>query len=328
MNVFYFSSDLFASVLATSMVSLMENNKAFDSINIYVIDDGISKTSKEKLEGLVQRYDRSLTFIPAPSPNELFDFPFTDRYQMGHSYPRMAIGTLLPDSVDRVLALDSDTMILGNLSKLWDMDMKDNILAGVMDCMNIKKYRKQFGLGTGEFYCNAGVYLIDLKKWREQHIEDVIKDRIQQNNGNVFFFEQTLMNYSCRGKIAKLHPKYNTYTLFYAFSYENLMRWRNPSNFYSKKHVEEAKEAPLIIHFTRNFYMMSRPWVKGCDHPLTEEYVKYKKMTPWPNLEEDNRPAKARFKYALWHSVPQSLLALVAGFIYNEVRPKMWWRNE
>ena len=77
-----------------------------------------------------------------------------------------------------------------------------------------------------------------------------------------------------------------------------------------------------------NFYMMSRPWVKGCDHPLTEEYVKYKKMTPWPNLEEDNRPAKARFKYALWHSVPQSLLALVAGFIYNEVRPKMWWRNE
>ena len=56
----------------------------------------------------------------------------------------MCIGTILPESVDRVLCLDSDTLICGNLSELWNVDMKGNILAGVSDCMNIMKYKHQF----------------------------------------------------------------------------------------------------------------------------------------------------------------------------------------
>ena len=36
MNVFYFTSDLFASVAATSIVSLLENNKTANEINFYM----------------------------------------------------------------------------------------------------------------------------------------------------------------------------------------------------------------------------------------------------------------------------------------------------
>ena len=79
------------------------------------------------------------------------------------------------------------------------------------------------------------------------------KNVIKKKNGNVFFFEQTLTNYSCKGKIYKLHPKYNCYTLFFAFDYKNLIRWRKPTIFYTEKEVAEAKEKPAIIHFTRNF---------------------------------------------------------------------------
>lgn len=328
MNIFYFTSDLFVSVAATSMVSLMENNKAAETIHFYMIDDGIKKENKEKLTSLIESYGRSISYINAPDPKDLFDFPFKDRYQIGHSYVRMAIGTLLPDDVDKVLALDSDTLILGDLTELWNMDMGNNILAGVADCLNLKAYKKQFGLEGEEFYCNAGVYLIDLKKWREEQIENTIKDVIKERNGNVFFFEQTLINYSCRGQILKLHPRFNTYTLFYAFKYENLLRWRNPTIFYKENEINEAKTNPTIIHFTRNFYMLSRPWVKECDHPLTEQYIKYKVLTPWPELSEDNRSSNQKKKYKLWHSIPQKLLATLAGIIYNNIRPKMWWKNE
>ena len=328
MNIFYFTSDLFASVATTSMVSLMENNKSADSIKFYMIDDGITDEKKEKLDKIVEDYGRHITYIQAPDPSELLEFPFKSRYQMGHSYVRMAIGTLLPDTVDKVLALDSDTLIAGDISELWNMDMEDNILAGVVDCMNLKAYQKQFGLSGDEFYCNAGVYLVDLKKWREQRIEDRIKNVIKEKNGNVFFFEQTLMNYACKGRILKLHPRYNLYTLFYAFSYNNLLKWRQPTIFYNKKEIEEAKNDPKIIHFTRNFYMLSRPWVKGCDHPLTDVYTRYKKLSPWKELDEDNRSSGQKFKYKLWHVIPQGVLAGVASIIYNKIRPKMWWKNE
>jgi lipopolysaccharide biosynthesis glycosyltransferase len=328
MNVFYFTSDLFASVAATSIVSLLENNKTANEITFYIIDDGITGENKEKLTTMIASYGRTVRYIVAPDPSELFDFPFKSRYQMGHSYVRMAIGTLLPETVDRVIALDSDTLITGDITELWNLDMGENILAGVADCMNLKAYRRQFGLSGEEFYCNAGVFLIDLKKWREQKVEEKIKNVIKKKNGNVFFFEQTLMNYSCKGKIYKLHPKYNCYTLFFAFDYKNLIRWRKPTIFYTEKEVAEAKEKSTIIHFTRNFYMLSRPWVKGCDHPVSLEYQNYKKLTAWPNLDDDTRTGKQLRKYRLWHAFPQGIIARGASVLYNSIRPRMWWKNE
>ena len=328
MNVFYFSSDLYASIAAVSMVSLLENNETIEEIHFFVADDGIKDETKGKLSEVISRYNADISFIPLPDPSELLDFPFKDRYQIGHSYPRMCIARLLPESVERVLILDSDTLILGDLGELWNIDMGDNILAGVVDCLNLKAFSKQFALSDGEFYCNAGMFLVDMNKWREQRIEDEIIKTIKEKNGNVFFFEQTLMNYSCRGRILKLHPKYNSYTLFYAFEYKNLLTWRHPTVFYSKEEVENAIKNPRIIHFTRNFYMKSHPWKERAEHPITEVYRKYMSMTPWKELWKDNRTPKQERRYRLWHRIPQRTLCKGANILYNKVRPLMWWRNE
>ena len=75
----------------------------------------------------------------------------------------MCIGTLLPDNVEKVICLDSDTLICSDLEELWNTDMAGNILAGVADCMNIKKYKRQFDMDDDDIYCNAGFYLVDLK---------------------------------------------------------------------------------------------------------------------------------------------------------------------
>ena len=100
MNIFYFSSDLFIEVLAVSLVSLLENNKNCKEINVYIVDDGITKEKKNKLQGMVDKYSsteniRKIIYLDAPSPNDLLKFNFKTRYQIGHSYFRMCIGTLL-----------------------------------------------------------------------------------------------------------------------------------------------------------------------------------------------------------------------------------------
>lgn len=328
MNVLYFCSDIFLHVAAVSIVSLLENNKNFDEINIFIIDDGISNEKKSMLEKMVNSYNRNISYIPAPDPSKFFKFPFKSRYQMGHSYMRMCIGTLLPESVEKLLCLDSDTLVTGNLSDLWSIEFNENILAGVADCVNLKAFRYQFMLSNNDIYCNAGVFLVNLHNWRKHRIEDKIRATIKEHNGNIFFFEQTLMNYVCRGKIIKLPAFYNSYTLFHAFSYKNLIRWRRPTNFYSEKEVNEAKQNPYIIHFTRNFYMTSRPWVKDCDHPLTETYLYYKRLTPWTSLEDDNKTTKKKIEYKLIHLIPQSLLAHTVNVMYNVVRPLLRWKNE
>lgn len=328
LNVLYFFSDLFADVAATSIVSLLENNKTFDGITIYIVDDSISNQKREMLNSLVSSYNRDIMYIEAPDPSAFFDFPFKSRYQMGHSYMRMCIGSVVPERVERLLCLDSDTLVLGDLTSLWSTDMKDNILAGVVDCVNTKAFHKQFMLNETDLYCNAGMFLVNLKEWRNCSIEQKIKDTIKDHNGNIFFFEQTLMNYACRGKIIKLPPEYNTYTLFYALRYKNLMIWRRPTIFYSEQESMKAKSSPIIIHFTRNFYMMSRPWVKGCDHPMTQEYLKYKQMTPWKVLENDKRKWSERMKYKFIHSFPERIIVIITNILYNEIRPLLFWKNE
>lgn len=333
MNVFYFSSDAFVSVMGTSIVSLLKNNGSFRDIVFYIVDDGISKQNKKILQELVKEYEtknykRSIKYLPAINPEEALKYPFKSRYQMGHSYFRMCIGSLLPKSVNRVLCLDSDTLICGDLTDLWNMDLGDNIMAGVPDCINIKKYKNRFWIDEQNIYCNAGVFLVDLSKWRENNVENKIIDRIATQNGNVFFFEQTLMNWACAGKILKLPPEYNVYTLFWAFKYDNLIKWRKPISFFKEEEIEKAKNNPKIIHLTRNFYMMSRPWIKVCDHPITNEYRKYKNLTPWKRLDDDKRSILQIFKYKMWHAIPQSLLASLASVVYNDIRPKMIWRNE
>ena len=86
LNVLYFSSDLFVDVAATSIVSLLENNKSFEVIKVYIIDDGISNEKCKLLRKMVEDYGRELVLLPAPDPREFFKFPFKSRYQMGHSY--------------------------------------------------------------------------------------------------------------------------------------------------------------------------------------------------------------------------------------------------
>lgn len=328
MNVLYFTSDAFTSVAAVSIVSLFENNKDATEINVYIIDDGISDSNRNLLDNMVEKYHRRVYYIPAPDPSEFFHFPFKSRYQMGHSYMRMCIGSLLPESIEKVLCLDSDTLVSGNIRELWEMEIDDNILAGVADCVNVKAFKHQFMLGEEDIYCNAGMFLVNLKSWRNNRIEEKISKTIIEHNGNIFFFEQTLMNYVCKGKIVRVEAKYNSYTLFYALTYKNLICWRRPTNFYTEEEIDEAKHDARIIHFTRNFYMTSRPWVENCDHPLTEMYMNYKRLTPWPNQDVDRRPFGKLIRYKLIHFIPQSMLVYIVNVMYNEIRPLMRWKNE
>lgn len=62
LNVLYFSSDLFVDVAASSIVSLLENNKSFEDIKIYVIDDGISNEKCELLRKWWKTMDENWSF--------------------------------------------------------------------------------------------------------------------------------------------------------------------------------------------------------------------------------------------------------------------------
>lgn len=140
-NVIYCCSDLFAEVCSVSMVSLFENNKALEAIDVYIIDDNMSDKSKKRIYEMSKEYGRNVNFIAMPDPSIFYqDERFTIK-SLGHTYARMILGDVLPKYVERVISLDSDTMVLGSVEKLWNWKLDKCSIAGVDDYTYVCTFR-------------------------------------------------------------------------------------------------------------------------------------------------------------------------------------------
>lgn len=326
MNVVLHSSDLFSAVLAVSMVSILENNKGEETLNFFVIEHEISESHKGDLCNIISKYQNAnLTFIPMPDINTQFGLglKMIKSIWLFDSYCRLFLGTLLPQSVDRVLYLDCDTLCNENLSDFYNTDLEDYYAAGVIDCLS-DPYYELFDMDKTSRYCNSGMLLFNLKKWREDNMENTVADYVRSKNGYVFFMEQSVVNILLQNKIKIVHPRYNTYTLMVAFSHENLRRLRRCTRYYSDSEIDEAIKNPVIIHLTNGFYVKGRPWIEGNQHPFRDLFMKYRALTPWKNepLFPDKSDWKQKAVTTFVNVLPQRIMCYVVGWIYNVWRPK------
>ena len=324
MNIVYYSSDLFSEMCGVAIQSLCENNKDADDINIYVVEDNISDENKKRLNNIVQHFSRKIFFIKKPEQKDLYP---EVKYDLGHTYARMALAEILPSNVDRVLSLDSDTLVLDSIQEMYNTAFeKDQIVAGVYDCVGTAIQKRVLQASDSMKYCNAGVLLIDLKKWREKNIGQKLVDKILQgieNNETMFFLEQDILNIVLDGHIKLLEPQYNMLTSIYIFGYDEIIKMKKPVEYYTKNQIIRAKKKPAIIHATTCFYVRKRMWIEKSDSPYAVLYAQYRKETEWNHMEfcKDTRGLKKKLYGGIWHIMPRKAAVCIAAFMINCVRP-------
>ncbi len=324
MYVIYHSSDSFASVTGVSMLSLFENNKGMDYIHVLYIESGITQENKRRLRNIAEQYGRELEFMKMPDWSEKLniDLKSSKKEWHGLGYNRLFLTEYLPPDVDRVLYLDSDTLIEQPLNKLWNQDLTGYYLAGVDDCLS-SNYRNLVGLGKEGTYVNSGVLLINVEKWREDRICQRFIDMIIKNNGFFIFNEQTAINALFCGKIKILPQNYNVNSLVYLYDFDELMKLRKPYHYsYTKEDLLDAKKHPIITHYTGNFYVYRRPWAQNSDHPHAQAFLKYREMSPWKEeaLIEDAKDQNAKCCNKLCHMLPRRIMIRFVSFLYNYIR--------
>ncbi|KAI4301302.1 hypothetical protein L6164_034593 [Bauhinia variegata] len=94
------------------------------------------------------------------------------------NYARIYLSDIIPLHVKRVIYLDSDLVVVDDISKFWEVDLGGKVLAAPEYChANFTKYftdlfwsdsnlTKAFE-GRKPCYFNTGVMVVDLEKWRE-----------------------------------------------------------------------------------------------------------------------------------------------------------------
>ena len=327
MYVIYHSSDSFSSVTGVSMVSLFENNKGMDHIHVLYIENGVTEENRRKLQKIADQYGRELEFMKMPDWSKKLNINLKSSKKgwLGLGYNRLFLTEFLPPDVNRVLYLDSDTLIEQPLDNLWNQDLTGYYLAGVDDCLS-SDYRSLVGLGKEGTYVNSGVLLINVEKWRKDGICQRFVDLVIKNNGFFVFNEQSAINTMFSGKIKILPQNYNVNSLVYLYEYGELMKLRKPYKYsYTKDELMDAKEHPVITHYTGNFYIYRRPWVENSDHPHAEAFLKYREMSPWKEqaLIKDSKSSNTKCYMKLCHLLPRRVMIRLVSYLYNNIRVLM-----
>lgn len=317
-HIVYAADKSFAPILGVSLVSLFENNT---QVQVHILDAGISQSDREKIEKTCKSYQMPAPhWIPADDiSKELKMAVSADRGSMAQ-YARIFISRHLDPTIDRILYLDCDTIITGSLRELWETDLQNKTAAVLLDAFS-KYYRKNVDLQLDDIMFNSGVMLVDMKRWREQDVEKRVLSFIKSRHGFIEKGDQGALNAVLSHECVLFDPKFNAVTIFFDFSYQEMLRYRRPPGYYPDEQIRNAVENPVIIHYTVSF-LSKRPWMKGCGHPWTDEWLKYKSMSPWadtPLIEE-----KRSWRVHAIRKLPRGLMLWIAGLLQVYGRPWLY----
>jgi lipopolysaccharide biosynthesis glycosyltransferase len=245
-------NDRFAEPLAVMLYSLLENKVSTNPVIIYIINSQISEENKSALSNTVKRFNAEIKYLTIDPT--LYDDFVLNQHLTQETYHRISIPDLLEKNIEKVIYLDSDMIIKEDITEIWDIDIDHYFLSAVIDAWQGVKRLRHADLSIPEEsdYFNAGVLVLNLKKWREHNITNQIIDFMKKNQNIIRYPSQDPMNAILHDKWLQLDEKWN---------YQSKRLYFFP----------ELRIEPAVIHYTGND---SKPWWSS-KHPLRDEYFKY-----------------------------------------------------
>lgn len=273
------ADDFFSMPLAVTSFSALKNLSHDRHMILYILDGGISLANKNKLLKTLKSERLEVRWIK-PSEEKIKKNILQLRVS-SHPisiYYRLLLPTLIPSQIKKIIYLDSDIVVEGDLAKLWDQEFEDEYLMAVQDPVHKTvleaEHLKQYcllekGITVDHKYLNTGMLVINLEKWRQgdtaYHILKFIGD-----HPDIPFPDQDAANVVLAGKWRELSPLWNQIHAVHFFK-------SHEGSIYDESTLSELITRPYIIHYAGK----PKPWEKNCIHPQADRYFKYLDQTAW-----------------------------------------------
>jgi len=193
-------------MIASALVALPPE----EEITFHILNGGIAPRTMDRVRRIGERLHDHCSVVDYPVNEAEFSHMPLGPGQSRMNYARLRMGTLL--AVDKVLYLDSDILVLKDLAEIWKADMLGKVALACADFISRLESDCPWPLTEEEksyAYFNSGFMIIDLRKWREQGMEDAILKLAAQSGHGYKLHDQTLLNYVLRGKSAVIDPSWN-----------------------------------------------------------------------------------------------------------------------
>ncbi|MGX7874131.1 glycosyltransferase family 8 protein [Mesorhizobium sp. ORM6] len=195
------SDNNFVSGLFILIYSTWVHNK---EAKFFVIDAGMEPEKLAELREFCAGNGISCQILQADD-KRISDLPTRGKLTTA-AYARILIPEMLPD-YSKAIYLDADTVVVSDLSDLWSMDLRDNLVAGAVDGFVEQEELDDVDMSREE-YINSGVLVINLDAWRRDGIADRIFSKIRETEKSRYL-DQTIINTVARGRVIFLDRAWN-----------------------------------------------------------------------------------------------------------------------
>lgn len=211
MNIVLAINQNFVFAAKICISSILKHNKA---VAIYLLYSSVEEQSLEEIGELISKLDSEGKYIPIKMDGSIFDGMPTSETITKETYFRLLLPRVLPNE-DRVLYLDADTIIRKPIDKLYNLDMGENYAAAVEDwgLRNQPHLREEIftklGFDKEDVYFNAGVWLFNLVRIRQDFADDALITFLRHNVSRITFHDQCVLNACFHGRIQSVDFQYN-----------------------------------------------------------------------------------------------------------------------
>jgi lipopolysaccharide biosynthesis glycosyltransferase len=265
-NIAFSADDKYLPHAAAMVVSAMEHFSPDRVYNLFLLYSDIAHHRIEMFSGLIQAHPNvRLHTLNIGDPFRNSYRPTTPSPSTA-TYNRFMLFELLP-TTKRILYVDCDMIMRGDLAEIFDVEMGDHKIAAVPDFIMTRTLtnkvktldknipdlyayqREKLGLEDHHIYnyFNAGLILFN---FAAMDVASIGKELIERAKTSRFFFQdQDLLNCYFKDSYLRLPAKYNV------FNSNDATYTHVPAG--NQKEALAAKKHPFVIHYAAAAY---KPW--------------------------------------------------------------------
>lgn len=288
LNVVYVFNNGYAPIGGVSITSLFENNKAARELTVYILSDGFNEENKRKFDTLAAEYNRKIEIINIEEELKKYEaiglVPYRGSY---FSYLKMFFPDFFPDDIGKLIYIDADTVVLGDIAPL----LNTTELLGMIEGTLVGRSGNAVGY-TASF--STKLIVCDTARWKKEKWSQRIIDFVKNSEKRYLLADEGIMNMVCGKEIERLPLRFALDSIYCAIPKEDYIAV-TPDLFYSSEEIASAYDAPVIIHM--DVFLGEKPWQTGTIHPVKEYFDTWLAKSMWSGYKGD--PVNTGMLYSL-----------------------------
>ncbi len=269
----------FAMPMAVTIFSLLKNISQELTPTLFLLNGGISLETRSRIERSARsaQGNVNLEWVDVDM-SRLSKFPITSHPSLS-TYIRLLLPELLPEHIELLLYIDTDTLVQGDVSPLFSEKMMEHSLWAAAESNFPKRIQDHphllslpLGLQPESIYFNAGVLLLNMPSIRSENCFQKAFDFLDQYPKYATWADQDALNAAFHREWGKLSWVWNAQNFFQTSDIpEDALQGERPTDM-----ATLYKEA-CIFHFKGS----KKPWNSGISYPPARLYRRYLKECGW-----------------------------------------------